>query len=172
MSRVPPRHMACAAKLLAALALAPAFSSLAGCDAGRPPAELSGLWSAGPAACAAGVGVRFGSDAINAVYDDQRQMLFEHPRYDVEGRGQAFRIRILYALPVQPGGANSIGAHGVILLEHERDGGLRAISHTLVDPRTGSVRMRIADDPALEALALKPCGGPRHGHDLRGRSES
>ena len=164
--------MARAAKLLAALALAPAFSSLAGCDAGRPPAELSGLWSAGPAACAAGVGVRFGSDAISAVYDKQRQTLFEHPRYDVEARGESFRVRILYALPVQPGGASSVGAHGVILLVREHDGGLHAISHTLVDPRTGSVRMRIEDDPALEALTLKPCGARRHSQDLRGRGES
>lgn len=168
--------MACAAKLIAALALAPAFTSLAGCDAGRPPVELSGLWSAGPAACAAGAGIRFGSDAISALYDNQRQVLFEHPRYDVETRGEArdeiFRVRILYALPVQPGGASSVGAHGVILLIRDHDGALRAISHTLVDPRTGSVSMRIAGDPALAALALKPCGAPRPGEGLRGRGDT
>jgi hypothetical protein len=160
--------MAHAAKLYAALAAA---GALAGCGSG-PPRELSGLWSAGPAACAAHVGVRFGQDAITAVYDKQREALFEHPRYDVEERGEAFRVRIVYALPQQAGGAVSAGAHGVLLVVRDPDGGLRAVSHTLVDPRTGSVRMRIADDPALEALALKPCGPVHRGAGLRGRGET
>jgi hypothetical protein len=158
--------MARALPLLAMLAF-----SLAGCNSGGPPAELHGLWSAGPATCAANIGVRFDSDAIAAVYDKQRQTLFEHPRYDVESRGDDFRVRITYALPVEPGGARSVGAHGVIELRRDADGGIGAVSNILLDPRTGSARLRFADDPALAALKLQPCGAPRRGQGLRGRGQ-
>ena len=47
-----------------------AFVASACAGPAHPPAELNGLWSSGPAACAAGVGVRFGPDKIEIVYQD------------------------------------------------------------------------------------------------------
>jgi len=159
--------MARARTHLALLALA-----LTGCSGGGPPAELSGLWSAGPAACAAGVGVQFGAGAIAAIYDRHRETLFDQPTYQVESQSGDFRVRILYPLPTQPGGARSAGAHGELMLVRDADGGLRPSSHTLVDPRTGSVRMRIVDDPAMSALTLRPCGRHHGSEGLRGRGET
>ena len=124
----------------------------------RPPAELSGLWSSGPAACAAGVGVRFEPDVIEVVYDDETQTLFDHPRYAPERSGESFRVRITYKLPRVTGGARVAGAHGVLVLARLPDGGLAPVMHSIVDGRTGSARMRIADDPAVRALTLAPCG--------------
>lgn len=134
-----------------------------------PPAELSGLWSAGEAACRGGVGVEFGAEAIAAVYEDERQTLFQHPRYAVQTHGDDFRVRITYDLPRLAGGASSAGAHGVLVLA--RAGSLLApVSHTLVDPRTGAARMRISDDSAVTALTLTPCGDHPWREPLRGRS--
>ena len=118
------------------------------------------------------MGVQFGANTIDAIYDQHRETLFDHPSYQIESTGGEFRVRILYPLPEQPGGAHSAGAHGVLILARSHDGGLRAFSHTLVDPRTGSVRMRISDDAALQALTLQPCGHRHHGAGLRGRSET
>src|SRR5262245_22568602 len=119
LSRAPLRRTAFWVAPLLALALA-------GCGSAGPPSELSGLWSAGPAACAAGMGVRFDGDAIEAIYDsNQRQTLFEHPRYQLEASGKEFRVRITYALPVQPGGASSAGAYGVLVLTRDGEGVLR-----------------------------------------------
>ena len=134
-----------------------------------PPAELDGLWSAGPAACAAGVGVRFGEDAIEVIYDDETQTLFNRPRYKLESSGETFRIRITYELPRVTGGARVAGAHGVLVLARRRDGSIAPTTHTLVDARTGAARMRIEDDPAARALTLAPCGPHPWREDLRGR---
>ncbi|MBX3429489.1 MAG: hypothetical protein KF779_07915 [Hyphomonadaceae bacterium] len=136
----------------------------------RPPAELSGLWSAGPAACAAGVGVRFTADAIEVIYEDETQTLFDHPRYKLESSGESFRVRITYELPQVTGGARVAGAHGVLVLARQPDGGLAPVAHSIVDARTGSARMRIADDPAVQALTLAPCGAHPWREDLRGRT--
>ncbi|WP_395644848.1 hypothetical protein [Terricaulis sp.] len=145
--------------------------ALAGCSGARPPPELHGLWSAGPAACDAGVGVRFGSDAIQAVYDSERQTLFEHPRYRVEEGGDDFRVRIFYDLPRHPGGARSVGAKGVLILVREPDGRLGMEAHNLLDARTGTARVRIADDPARTALSLEPCDSQHPWREgLRGRA--
>jgi len=141
---------------------------LAGCGA-APPAELGGLWSAGPAACAAGVGVRFGADAIAAVYDRQHETLFDRPRYRVIRRGEDFRVSIDYDLPHQAGGAQSVGAYGVLVLDRSAEGGLKPESHALIDGRTGSVRIRIVNDPAMSAMVLQPCGPHRDAEGLRGR---
>jgi hypothetical protein len=148
------------------------LSVAAGCGATQPPpAELSGLWSAGPAACNAGVGVEFGAEAIAAVYEDERQTLFDHPRYQVEAAGDAFRVRITYDLPRITGGTRSAGAHGVVVLARQGEG-LAPVSHNLVDPRTGAARLRIAaDDPAMRALTLTPCGDHPWRAPLRGRSQ-
>ncbi len=147
------------------------LSVAVGCGGAEPPpAELAGLWSAGQAACAAGVGVEFGTEAISAIYDDGRQTLFQHPRYAVEARGEAFRVRITYDLPRLPGGARSAGAHGVLVLAREGPG-IVPISHSLQDPRTGAARMRIANDPARTALTLTPCGDHPWRERLRGRSQ-
>lgn len=135
----------------------------------HPPAELEGLWSAGPAACAAGVGVRFQADAVEVVYDDETQTLFDHPRYDPEGAGQSFRVRITYELPHVTGGARVAGARGVLVLARQPNGGLAPLTHSIVDARTGAARMRIADDPAVQALTLAPCGADPWREDLRGR---
>ncbi len=136
----------------------------------RPPAELNGLWSAGPAACAAGIGVRFEPDSIEVVYADGTETLFDHPRYKREGSGESFRVRITYQLPRVAGGARVAGAHGVLVLARQPNGGLAPLTHSIVDARTGSARMRIADDPALQALTLAPCGAHPWREDLRGRT--
>lgn len=146
---------------LAGLALA------AGCSAAsRPPAELDGLWSSGPAACAEGVGVRFLSDAIVAAYQDQRETLFARPRYAVLEDGQTFRVRIEYSMP-----SGRAYGRGVLVVERANDGGLAAQTHALMDTRTGAAHMRLQDDPAKALLALHPCG-PQHGRrgGLRGLS--
>lgn len=136
----------------------------------RPPAELHGLWSAGPAACAAGVGVRFEAHAIEAVYADETQTLFERPHYQLESTGQTFRVRITYNLPRVVGGARVAGAHGVVVLARQPNGGVAPLTHSIVDARTGAARMRIADDPAVTALTLSPCGPHPWKADLRGRT--
>ncbi|MGD9966745.1 MAG: hypothetical protein AB7T59_09510 [Hyphomonadaceae bacterium] len=135
----------------------------------RPPGELAGLWSAGPAACAAGVGVRFQPDAIEVVYENETATLFEHPRYELESSGRSFRVRITYRLPRVTGGARVAGAHGVVVLARQPEGGIAPLTHAIVDARTGSARMRIADDPAVMALTLSPCGPHPWKQDLRGR---
>lgn len=145
---------------LAGLALA------AGCSAGAaPPAELGGLWSAGPAACEAGVGVRFAPGAIVASYQGQNETLFLQPRYQVLADNDAFRVRIEYALP---GGAR-VGGRGVLVLALNEDGSLTPETHTMLDARTGAARTRLIDDPAKALLALSPCGPARgRGVGLRG----
>jgi hypothetical protein len=149
------------------------LSVAGGCAAAQPPpAELSGLWSAGPAACDAGVGIEFGAEAISAVYNSERQTLFEHPQYEVEAEGDEFRVRIRYELPRMAGGARSAGAHGVVVLARE-GAAISPVSHILVDPRTGAARLRIADDPAATALTLTPCGNhPWREEPLRGRRQT
>lgn len=145
----------------------------AACTGSRPPEELSGLWSAGEAACAAGVGVRFASGAIEAVYDDEAETLFRHPRYDVEARGRAFRVRITYELPPLASAPHAVGGRGVLILARKSDGGVAPISHTLIDGRTGAARQRIQNDPAVTALTLQPCGDQLWRDDeLRGRAGS
>lgn len=146
------------------------LAGLAACAGRAPPQELRGLWSVGQAACEAGVGVRFEPDRIAAVYADQREVLFAHPSYDADKAGDEFRVRIEYELPRPPGGAVSLGAHGVLVLERGEGGYLKPMTHALVDPRTGSVRMRIEGDPALAALALRPCGAHPWLEGLRGRT--
>jgi hypothetical protein len=142
--------------------------SLAGCGGSRPPEELGGLWSAGAAACAAGVGVRFEPDAIRAAYRRQSEVLFDRPRYQLIESGSRFKLRIEYDLPRVAGGARSAGAHGVLVLVR-RDRGLRLESHNLADSRTGAVRLRVANDPAEALMTLEPCGAHPWREGLRGR---
>jgi hypothetical protein len=147
------------------------LSVAAGCSSAQPPPELAGLWSAGEAACRGGVGVVFGAEAIEAVYDDERQTLFEHPQYELEAAGEDFRVRITYDLPQLPGGARAAGAHGVLVLARDGDA-IAPVSNTLIDPRTGAARTRIGADPAVRALTLTPCGDHPWREPLRGRSHS
>lgn len=144
---------------------------LAGCAAATaaPPTELNGLWSAGPAACANGVGVRFRGDVIEAVYDDESETLFERPRYQVQHGGEAFRVRIVYDLPSSAGGSSATGAHGVLVLARQPDDTIAPIAHTLVDGRTGAARVRIAGDPVINLMTLEPCGAHPWREQLRGR---
>jgi hypothetical protein len=143
----------------------------AGCGAPRPPAELAGLWSAGPAACAGRVGVRFGPNGINAVYDRQVETLFRDPRYQVEHSGEAFRVRIVYQLPAEAGGARGAGAYGVLVLARQPGGGIAPMAHNIVDGRTGAVRVRVENDPATALLTLSPCGSHAWREELRGRRD-
>jgi hypothetical protein len=145
--------------------------ALAGCAGAPPPPELGGLWSAGPAACAAGVGVRFRAEAIEAVYADGVETLFAHPRYEVQSDSDTFRVRIVYDLPKPVGGAHAAGAHGVLVLARQPDGSIAPERHTLLDARTGSARTRIVDDPAA-ILLLHPCGAHPWREELRGRRDA
>lgn len=141
----------------------------AGCARSAPPPELDGLWSPSEAACAAGVGIRFTPEAIEAVYHGEAEVLFAAPVYDLERGGEAFRVRITYALPRPVGGAAVVGARGVLVLE--RAGGrLEAAAHNLIDHRTGAARLRIEDDPAMMTMSLQPCGRHPWGDELRGLS--
>jgi hypothetical protein len=143
----------------------------AGCARARAPAELSGLWSSGPAACAAGVGVRFRANAIAVVYDEQTETLFRRPRYEVFGESDPFRVRITYELPQVAGGVRVAGARGVMVLIRGPDGAIAPTAHSLIDARTGSARVRFINDPAVRALTLRQCqDGAWPDEDLRGRS--
>lgn len=156
-----------------ALALLCISLALAGCSGVRAPEQLSGLWSSGEAACEAGVGVRFGADAIQAVYDRRTETLFDHPRYAVEGNGSETRIRITYDLPHMAGGVRAAGARGVLVLMRRDDGGIEPASHQIYDPRTGTVRVRVLNDPVQDLLTLQPCGGASPWRsDLRGRTRA
>lgn len=146
-----------------------AFFVSACAERSHPPAELSGLWSAGPAACEAGVGVRFEDDAVIVVYDQETQTLFDNPRYNLESSGETFRVRITYDLPRVTGGARVAGAHGVLVLARQPSGGLAPLTHSIVDARTGSARMRIGGDDAAQSLRLAPCGAHPWREELRGR---
>jgi len=138
---------------------------LAGCAGARPPEELTGLWSAGPAACAAGVGVRFGAHAIEAVYQDETELLFARPKYEIQDIGRNFRVRILYDLPGR-------GGEGVMVLARQEDGSLAPEGHALLDGRTGAARVRIQDDPVEGLLTLEPCGAHPWREMLRGRAQT
>jgi hypothetical protein len=155
------------ARLLIALA---GLSVAGACGQAPPPVELDGLWSAGLAACEAGVGVRFGIESIEAVYDERTETLFAHPRYEVLEDGRDFRVRITYELPYVAGGVRSAGAHGVVTLAR-LDDRLEPVGHALIDGRTGAARVRLVDDPVSTALSLTPCGGHPWREPLRGRSE-
>lgn len=144
--------------------------ALAGCAGARPPEELAGLWSAGSAACTAGVGVRFRGDAIQAVYDRQVETLFAEPRYEVEDRGEHFRVRITYDLPSIAGGVRAAGARGELVLARQPNGGLAPAAHALIDTRTGTTRLRIAGDPVATLMTLEPCGPHPWREGLRGRA--
>lgn len=158
-----------ARQLIASLGLAVAAGS---CAAAQPPPELSGLWSAGDAACAAGVGVRFREGAIEAVYDRETEVLFEHPHYEVLPDDERFRVRITYKLPELAGGAHSVGARGVLVLAQQPDGGVAPESHQMVDARTGAARIRIQDDAAQALMTLEPCDGRPSRQGLRGLSSN
>jgi hypothetical protein len=116
------------------------------------------------------VGVRFGARAIEVVYEDETQTLFARPRYSLEESGETFRVRITYDLPRVAGGAHVAGAHGVIVLARKPDGFIEPLAHSIVDARTGAARLRIAEDPAVQALTLTPCGTQGWRENLRGRT--
>ena len=119
-------------------------------------------------ACAAGVGIRFKSDAIEAEYDRRTEILFANPRYELRGRGP-FRVRIVYDLPRIAGAAHVPGARGVVELTRRLNGAIAPILHNLVDARTGAVRLQLADDPAIAALTLTSCAPGMWRADLGAR---
>ena len=122
-------------------------------------------------ACAAGVGIRFKADAIEAIYDRQVETLFDSPRYEVRGRGP-FRVRIVYDLPRLAGGAHVAGARGVVELTRRQDGSIAPTLHNLLDPRTGAARVQLVNDPAVAALTLTSCAPGTWRADVRERSGS
>ncbi|MFT3727602.1 MAG: hypothetical protein QM759_07255 [Terricaulis sp.] len=158
------------ARVRSFLALICVFTASA-CGA-KPPSELAGMWSTGPAACEAGVGVRFEEHAISASYDRQRETLFENPRYMLLRGGRMFRIRIVYDLPRLPGGAYSVGARGVVILARQTDGRIAPEIHNLLDARTGAARLQFVGDPAVAALTLTKCGEHLRPLELRGAADS
>lgn len=141
----------------------------AGCGGRAPPRELAGLWGADVAPCAAGVGVRFGANAIEMIYRDETEQLFARPSYAVLSRGDRFRVRITYDLPHIAGGVREPGGRGTIVLAQQQSGGIAPESHNLIDGRTGAARVRISDDPAATLLSLVPCGSSPWTEGLRGR---
>ena len=122
-------------------------------------------------ACAAGVGIRFKPDAIEAIYDRQVETLFDRPHYEVRGRGP-FRVRIVYDLPRLAGGAHVAGARGVVELTRRQDGSIAPTLHNLLDPRTGAARVQLVNDPAIAALTLTSCAPGTWRADLRERGGS
>ncbi len=147
------------------LALVVLAASCAGRSA--PPRELSGLWSAGPGACDAGIGLRFEESAVAALYAGERETLFANPRYDARRDGDSFEVRIAYD---PPGAAPDGGVRGVLVLRRREDGWLTPIAHHMEDPRTGTTRMRIVDDAMALALTVRPCAEPVWIAGLRGRA--
>ena len=142
--------------------------ALAACADQGPPRELAGLWSAGPAACAADIGVRFEPGEVALRYaPEQSQTLMESPRYALERRGARLRVRISYRLP-GAGGDVARGARGVMVLERDNDGWLKVDSHLLEDTRTGAARVRLQDDPVARAFRLRQCGPNAWIEGLRG----
>jgi hypothetical protein len=141
----------------AAVHLAGLCLALAGCTSAPPPQQLGGLWSAGEAACAAGVGVRFDADAIRIVHERMQETVFANPSYRVLDAGEPFRVQITYDLPHVPGGLEEPGARGILVITRRPDGALRAVTHNLIDGRTGAARARIGEDPAKKLLSLRPC---------------
>jgi hypothetical protein len=149
------------------------LTTLASACAGptHPPAELNGLWSSGPAACAAGIGVRFESDKIEVVYEDSTQTLFEHPRYNLESNERSFRVRITYDLPRVTGGTRVAGAHGVLVLARQSGGGLAPVTHSIVDARTGRPHAH-RQRPGVQALTLSRAGASLARRSARPRSKN
>lgn len=136
------------------------------CAPSAPPRDLDGLWSAGPAACEAGVGLRFGADAIEAVYDGEAETLFDQPRYRTERRHGALYVRIRYELPSESAHGAS---YGELVLRRRNDGWLTPVSNRWIDARTGAARLRIGDDPLKDALTVRPCAPNAWIANLRGR---
>ncbi len=137
----------------AALALCVA----SGCGENTAPVELEGLWSRSLAACSAGLGVTFRSDAVRARFGGETFVLLANPRYEVRSHVRGVRIRIDYQLPATPGGVNPALGRGVVELERSRTGRLKPVSRWFTDSQTGSVRAALGDDPLDDALDLGLC---------------
>ncbi|MBI3437663.1 MAG: hypothetical protein HY054_03240 [Proteobacteria bacterium] len=119
-------------------------------------------------ACAAGVGIRFKADAIEAVYDTRTETLFAHPQYELRGRGP-FRVRIIYDLPQLPGGAHVAGARGVVELTRRQDGSIAPAKPGLVRELTAGAdadRMVWVRDAGVAAAVPHRAGDDETG--LRG----
>lgn len=138
---------------------------LAGCGGGAPK-ELDGLWAGGPAACEAGLGVRFRDDAVSAHLEGAEEVLLEAPRYALQRPGARVRVRIDYA---PPGGRQASPVRGVLVLERGEDGWLSAVAHRLEDARTGSALVRLRGDAMARIFRLRRCGADAWIEGLRGR---
>jgi hypothetical protein len=145
-----------------ALLLSGLLALTAGCETGPPPA-LQGLWSTGPAACAAGVGLEFREDAIAAVYGSERETLFARPRYRETYTRAGLEISVDYELP------QGRGMEGRLVLRRGDDGWLRPISHQMRTKLTGAVRAPIGEDRTALALTVRPCAPDAWLAGLRGR---
>ncbi len=154
--------MADVGRMWRALLLGGLLALTASCDSG-PPRALHGLWSAGPAACAAGVGLEFGEDAIAAVYGSEREALFVRPRYRESHTATGMRVSIDYELP------QGRGMEGRLVLQRGDDGWLRPVSHLMRNKLTGAVRAPIGEDRTALALTVRPCAPDAWLAGLRGR---
>lgn len=135
---------------------------LSGCGGG-PPKELNGLWSIGPAACAAGLGVTFKGDAVWARYEKDEFLLMDAPRYVVTPTAGGSLVRIDYKLPSAPGGVSGALGRGVIEIElATASGRLTPLRSRYVDLRTGSARVPLRAGGLERALSLAHC--PKHPH--------
>jgi len=143
-----------------------AAALLSGCAESGPPKELHGLWASGPAACDAGLGVRFGGRAVSAHLDGAEQVLLDAPEYELQRRGARVRVKIEYD---PPGGRAATPVRGVLVLERGDDGWLTTVSHRLEDLRTGSAQIRIKGDAMAGLFRLRQCGPNAWIEGLRGR---
>jgi hypothetical protein len=115
------------------------------------------LWSTGPAACAAGLGVTFRGDSVRARFEDDEFVLMAAPRYAVARTADGAIIRIEYQLPTEPGGVSGDLGRGVIEIERTDAGRLVPLRRRFVDLRTGSARLPLKAGALEHALTLAKC---------------
>jgi hypothetical protein len=134
-----------------------AIACLASCARTPVPAELSGLWSRSLAACAAGLGVTFRNDAVQARFGKETFVLLSEPRYRVVPMGASALVRIEYKLPAAPGGVSPALGRGVVELERTPSGRLTPHQAWFLDRQTGTARAALKPGALEGALSLGLC---------------
>jgi hypothetical protein len=144
----------------AAAAFAALCMGLAVSGCGGAPRALGGMWSSSPAACAAGLGVTFKSDAVRARFDQDGFVLLAQPRYQVRQTPWGAVFSITYALPDARTGRDSGGDWGVGVIElkwSRQDARLAPYRRRYLDLRTGAANVPLRPDAVDRALALTRC---------------
>ena len=165
LRQLQPRHSSPKKWRVAAVLLG--VGALGACAKTRAPVELDGLWSRSLAACAAGLGVTFRADAVQARFGHDTFVLLPDPRYAVHEEGGRAVVRIDYRLPSAPGGANAALGRGVVELERTAGGRIAPRAAYFLDLQTGTARAPLAHGPLNEALDLGLCPA-----DLVGRGQA